>query len=642
MSSRTRTMGAGLAGSTSRMVNINQVQFGNKLQGLAPSATQFFIQSGRGGGNNYQRRADGDKRNFVFCMNQLGGVGRAKSQFKIDGVNQPDGARRCLPYEYFNPSIEHPLSYYIQLLQQYFRYTHPHYDLILSGDSESLQQDLAQCCTGTTIGDDHYINISATKHMVKFPLNIQHAIEMVNAVSKNPNLSFNRKNNGCGTWLGLHTLSLLTNQGTVASDLQACYFGNTIWNTLRVYDKDVSPDLDMLYKEWKSVFHVVDWAGTNFTKTFIASCSSLGPFPAMPDDGSVYAGKSKLSVLMGCSSTVAPCPSPPVSYIGGFLQPPATEAADGDSWKAFNPHVLFTGSPFSFIFSLDAAHYDKGVTIWPTDAATDARVFQYCADHPTQDDAEADCIIPAGSSYVNPTTCCPSVDVHSYTPDSVKIQYPEALSSVEKYLEQYGVGDHPGSCGQPTGYPPTPNWDDCWPQSSYCIGVPLTGNSDIDDPSLDMIHEVTMTLFQGEVEGGYDLYNVQPILTLGNRGSAFWNEIITDITPLDPPDTAAQPLPGTVSAVSLWTNVPDGTDSNFPYDLTASADDNPQSTGYPALESEGGYITDSDIEAFMVQTFDDAGYARPPIVLVDVMRLYTNTPDNTEDIFSLYNPPGFR
>ena len=75
MSSRTRTIGAGLAGSTSRMVNVNQIQFGDKLQGLAPQATHFFIAgNGNGGWNNYRKRADGNKRNFVFCMNQLGGV----------------------------------------------------------------------------------------------------------------------------------------------------------------------------------------------------------------------------------------------------------------------------------------------------------------------------------------------------------------------------------------------------------------------------------------------------------------------------------------------------------------------------------------------------------------------------------------
>ena len=95
-------MGAGLAGSTSYGANVNMIQFGDKLQGLAPQATHFFIAgNGRGGWNNYRKRTDAPRRNFVFCMNQLGGVGAGKSQYKIRGLNNPDGARACQPYRYF-------------------------------------------------------------------------------------------------------------------------------------------------------------------------------------------------------------------------------------------------------------------------------------------------------------------------------------------------------------------------------------------------------------------------------------------------------------------------------------------------------------------------------------------------------------
>jgi hypothetical protein len=81
---------------------VNMIQFGDKLQGLAPQATHFFIAgNGRGGWNNYRKRTDAPRRNFVFCMNQLGGVGAGKSQYKIRGLNNPDGARACQPYRYF-------------------------------------------------------------------------------------------------------------------------------------------------------------------------------------------------------------------------------------------------------------------------------------------------------------------------------------------------------------------------------------------------------------------------------------------------------------------------------------------------------------------------------------------------------------
>ena len=104
MSSKTRMLGAGRAGSTAYGSNVNLVQFGNRLQGLAPQATHFFISgNGRAGWNQYQTRTYAPKRNYIFCMNQLGGVGRGKSQFKVGGLNKPDGAKICKPHEYQLP-----------------------------------------------------------------------------------------------------------------------------------------------------------------------------------------------------------------------------------------------------------------------------------------------------------------------------------------------------------------------------------------------------------------------------------------------------------------------------------------------------------------------------------------------------------
>jgi hypothetical protein len=101
MSSRTRMLGAGRAGSTVYGSNVNMIQFGDRLQGLAPQATHFFISgNGKAGWNQYQSRTYAPKRNYVFCMNQLGGVGKGKSQFKVGGLNNPDGAKSCKPYEY--------------------------------------------------------------------------------------------------------------------------------------------------------------------------------------------------------------------------------------------------------------------------------------------------------------------------------------------------------------------------------------------------------------------------------------------------------------------------------------------------------------------------------------------------------------
>jgi hypothetical protein len=88
--SKARIMGAGLAGATRKGdgANVNQVQFGNKLQGLPPrtgKSVNFNLRA-------INNRAFGNKRNVIFCMNQLGGIGgvRGSRMFlpSADGVNQ--------------------------------------------------------------------------------------------------------------------------------------------------------------------------------------------------------------------------------------------------------------------------------------------------------------------------------------------------------------------------------------------------------------------------------------------------------------------------------------------------------------------------------------------------------------------------
>jgi hypothetical protein len=79
MSSRSKVMGAGLPGSLMTGVSVNGNSYGgNKKQGLTSLV----------GLDNWSNRAvliesngQNKTRQQVFCMNQLGGVGRANSQF---------------------------------------------------------------------------------------------------------------------------------------------------------------------------------------------------------------------------------------------------------------------------------------------------------------------------------------------------------------------------------------------------------------------------------------------------------------------------------------------------------------------------------------------------------------------------------
>jgi len=61
---------------------------GDKLQGLT-STTDKPANSIR----SIQNKAWGVHRNYVFCINQLGGIGRHFSQFE----NRADGVTNCKP-----------------------------------------------------------------------------------------------------------------------------------------------------------------------------------------------------------------------------------------------------------------------------------------------------------------------------------------------------------------------------------------------------------------------------------------------------------------------------------------------------------------------------------------------------------------
>ncbi len=99
---KSRILGAGLASATTRSVSVNGCQGGgNKKQGTAfltgRMDTVWPITSG-GGGAATRGRATGTKRNFVFCVNQLGGVGRFRSQY-TEGADAP---KRCKEGRYDN------------------------------------------------------------------------------------------------------------------------------------------------------------------------------------------------------------------------------------------------------------------------------------------------------------------------------------------------------------------------------------------------------------------------------------------------------------------------------------------------------------------------------------------------------------
>ena len=89
MAMRIRSMSAGRSGASVYNANVNGEQGGgNKKQGLAPTTNkrvEFVLRA-------IQKRsyASPEQRSKVFCINQLGGIGRPSKMFATtaDGVNK--------------------------------------------------------------------------------------------------------------------------------------------------------------------------------------------------------------------------------------------------------------------------------------------------------------------------------------------------------------------------------------------------------------------------------------------------------------------------------------------------------------------------------------------------------------------------
>ena len=86
--SKARIMGAGSAGSTLYSCNVNlNTAGGNKKQGLPFSLDSPSIN------NRSIQTSVGNKRNVIFTMNQIGGIGHT-AKITLDGVHKRE------PYVY--------------------------------------------------------------------------------------------------------------------------------------------------------------------------------------------------------------------------------------------------------------------------------------------------------------------------------------------------------------------------------------------------------------------------------------------------------------------------------------------------------------------------------------------------------------
>ena len=153
---------------SSRRANVNlNTGVGNKKQGLAPKATNFFIAPYTG----YQYSVDsGDGRDRfrLVCMNQLGGIGRGRSQFgpSADGTICPiDDLEKFKIYLVdINTYIQNTALAAAGIPRSLNTYSN--YELCLVGDKESLHTDISNNNSvdyatitreGFGLGSDHVI-----------------------------------------------------------------------------------------------------------------------------------------------------------------------------------------------------------------------------------------------------------------------------------------------------------------------------------------------------------------------------------------------------------------------------------------------------------------------------------------------------
>ena len=208
---------------------------------------------------NYQTRTYAPKRDFVFCMNQLGGVGRGKSQFKVGGLNRPDGARSCTPKAYSNvrsasdenralTSYNSTIDDKITFLKEYFRARLPNYTLCLVGEHEKIRSDLEGCpCMDGKIlptSGNHFLHLTNGTYVhadymlsrrVRAVLVQAQSDALVEAAVRSVNGKCSEIiGRGCTRIeLGVHTVGLVPND--VIDELQKCYYGTRLWNGLHVY-----------------------------------------------------------------------------------------------------------------------------------------------------------------------------------------------------------------------------------------------------------------------------------------------------------------------------------------------------------------------------------------------------------------------
>ena len=177
--SKARSMYAGSSGSNYG-VNKNSPGNGNgKWQGLWPSV-------GHARNTRYiNTRAGGDNRDVVFCMNQLGGIGRKSNMFATtaDGVKEPCPGADNKPWWFNNPAILAALrTVRDYIINNQILNSNPgtFSGVVFIGDHETLKTDHVSSHTGHDDTDPSWL--FELLQPTTSSLNVNQAIELLNSM----------------------------------------------------------------------------------------------------------------------------------------------------------------------------------------------------------------------------------------------------------------------------------------------------------------------------------------------------------------------------------------------------------------------------------------------------------------------------
>ena len=238
-----RTMGAGLAGSLTKTygnANVNQIQYGNKLQGLPPVTGRrdpYKKIKAKAGGNAKQRSR-------VFCVNQLGGVGMGgkNSPFAPNadgvgwcpnpknsrqgnvGINVVDRGNNAIRFQnratekkdfkvyckFTNKEVS-DINSNLSNLRKQLEEDHGDSMIIAAmGDFERIKNDIANSNLSDNEKRDLEERINKAKPLQEVIPDDNELIKSINAIIGKPCLWVNRKDNGRNSYLGQHRLVVIT------------------------------------------------------------------------------------------------------------------------------------------------------------------------------------------------------------------------------------------------------------------------------------------------------------------------------------------------------------------------------------------------------------------------------------------------